>query len=202
MANKSEISLLEPDQEIFEPILMAAAEKAGLVPKEVFELPLSQILTDLKSSNKYAKGKALELLAIYLTRLIDLDFKGWLLRSADSNSIEVGIAADDRQVPFNRWLIQCCNARQVDMGGIAAAVGRSVSFNPSIVLSVTTGRFTQQARYYTTRAMQLTNLQILLIDAHDLGAIASDESAIKHILSRETGQARTAKEMQVAPLYA
>lgn len=163
--------------------------------------PLSQTLTELKSPDKYAKGKALEFLTIRLSQLLDLDFKGWLLRSADSNNIEVGVVADGRQVPFSRWLIQCRNARQVDMEDIATAVGRSVSFRPSIVLSVTSGRFTQQARHYVTRAMRLTNLQIFLVDAHDLRAIAADEAMIKSILSREAEQAKSFRE-QVKPFYA
>ncbi len=202
MTKKSEIPSPKFHQEIPEPILATAAEKAGLIPKEIFELPLAQILTELESSNKHVRGRALELLAIHFTRLIDLDFKGWLLRSADSNGIEVGIVANDRQVPFNRWQIQCRNARQTDMGEIATAVGRSVSFRPNVLLSVTTGRFMQQARYYATRAMQLTNFQILLIDAQDLMAIANGKATIRSILSRETGQVKSAKELQVVPLYA
>jgi len=188
-------------KEISGPILSAAAEKAGLVPKEVFERPLSQILDDLKSPSKHIKGKAVELLAIYLTRLIDLDFKGWLLRSADLDGIEVGIIANDWRVPFNRWQIQCRNVGRMDMGEIATAVGRSISFKPNVLLSVTTGRFTQQARYYADRAMQLTNFQILLVDTSDLRAIASDEKAIEGIVRREVGQARAAKASQVASLY-
>jgi len=186
MTKKSEIPSYRYHQEISGPI----------------ERPLSQMLADLKSSNKHVKGRALELLAICLTHLIDLDFRGWLLKSADSNGIEVGIVANGRQVPFNRWLIQCRNACQMDMEDIATAVGRSISFKPNILLSVTTGCFTRQARYYATRAMQLTNFQILLIDTRDLKTIASDEGAIKSILSRETGQARAAKELQLIPFYA
>jgi len=189
-------------KEISGPILAAAAEKAELVPKEVFEHPLSQILADLKSPNKHVKGKALELLAIYLTRLIDLDFKGWLLRSADLDGIEVGIIANDWRVPFNRWQIQCRNVGRMDMGDIATAMGRSISFKPNVLLSVTTGHFTQQARYYASRAMQLTNFQILLVDARDLSAMISDEKTIEGILRREVGQAKAAKASQVASLYA
>jgi site-specific DNA-methyltransferase (cytosine-N4-specific) len=188
-------------QEISGPILAVVAEHAGLVPKEVFERPLAQILADLNSPNKHIKGKALELLAIYLTRLIDLDFKGWLLKSADLNGIEVGIVANDWRVPFNCWQIQCRNVGRTDMGDIATAVGRSISFRPNVLLSVTTGRFTQQARYYTSRAMQLTNFQILLVDACDLRAMASDEKTIESILRREVGQAQVAKASQVASLY-
>lgn len=167
----------------------------------VEEVRLPQILTDLKSPSKRVRSEALELLAIYFTRLLDLDFKGWLLRSADSGGIEAGIIAHDRQVPFNRWQVQCCNVRQVDMGEIATAVGRSVSFKPNVLLSVATGHFTQQARYYAAKAMQLTNLQILLIDAHDLRTMANDETAIREILGRESGQAEAAKELQVTSLY-
>jgi hypothetical protein len=170
--------------------------------QEVPVPPLSQVLIGLMSPDRYAKGEALELLAIRLTHSLGLDFEGWLLRSANSNGIEVEIVASDKRVPFNRWLIQCRNTHQMDMGDIATAVGRSVSLRPGIVLSVTTGHFTQQARHYATRAMQLTNLQILLLDAHDLGTIANDETAIRGILGREAGQAKSAKELQLAPLYA
>lgn len=170
--------------------------------QESYGAPLSQILTELESPNKHIRGKALELLAAHFTRLIDLDFKGWLLRSTDSNSIEVDSVANDKKVPFNRWLIQCRNARQVDMEDIATAVGRGVSFRPSIMLSVTSGCFTQRARYYVARAMQLTNLRILLIDTHDLRTIAADEATIKDILIRETEQAKSASEVQVVPFYA
>ena len=188
--------------EISEPILAAAAEKAGLAPKEIFERSLSQILADLKSPGKHVKGRALELLTTYLTRLIDLDFRGWLLKSADLDGVEIGIVADDRRVPFNRWQIQCRNVSQMDMGDIATAVGRSISFKPTVLLSVTTGYFTQRARYYATRAMQLTNLQIILVEACDLRAMVSDEKTIESILRREVGQAQVAKGLQVASLYA
>ena len=110
------------------------------------------------------------------------------MRSADLNGIEVGIIANDWRVPFNRWQIQCRNVGQTDMGDIATAVGRSISFKPNVLLAATTGRFTQQARYYANRAMQLTSFQILLVDTSDLRAIASDETAIENLLRREVGQ--------------
>jgi site-specific DNA-methyltransferase (cytosine-N4-specific) len=197
VTKKSETQSLECHQEIPEAILVMA-ERTGLAPKAISELSLSQILTGLQSPDKHVKGRALELLAIHFTCLIDLDFKDWLLRSVDSNYIEVGIVANGRQVPFSRWLIQCRDARQMGMGEIAMAVGRGISFRPNVVLSVTTGRFTPQARHYATKAMQLTNLQILLIDTHDLGAIASGEMTVQSILSRETEWAQSAKELQLA----
>jgi len=180
-------------------------EKSGTssaMYQKASEFPLSQTLTALKSSNKRVKRRALEFLAFHFVWSIDLDFKGWFLRSADSNDIEVGIVADDSRMSFARWLIQCRNAHQTDMGEIATAVGRSVSFKPNVLLSVTNGHFTQQVRHYATRVMQLTNFRILLIDACDLNSIVNGEATIKSILSRETEQIRAAKELQVALLYA
>ena len=91
-------------QEISEPVLDAAAEKAGLVPKELFERPLSQILADLKSDDKHVKGRALELLAIYLARLIDLEFKGWRVRSADTGGAEVDVIVEGARLIFSRQM--------------------------------------------------------------------------------------------------
>jgi len=179
-----------------------AGDRTGITEVIDSELPLSQILANLKLPDKHVRGKALERLGIYFTRLIDLDFKGWLMRSVDSNGGEIEIVANDRSVPFNRWQIQCRNVSQTGMGDIATAVGRGISFKPNVLLSLTTGHFTQQARYYATKAMQFTNLQILLVDAPDLSTIASNSKAIKGILNRETEQARNAKEPQIAPLYA
>jgi hypothetical protein len=174
---------------------------AQFSPNQV-ELPMSQILANLKSPSRHVKSDALELLAIHLSRLIGLNLSSWLLRSADSNGIEVEVIADDNHAPFNRWQIQCRNARRVDMGDIATAVGRSVSFKPGVVLSVTTGHFTPQARYYATKAMQMTNFQILLIDAQDLKTIAGDESAITGVLGREAERAKAAKQSQLTSHYA
>jgi hypothetical protein len=66
-----------------------AKKSATSSSKSYQEFPvssLSQTLTELKSPDKCAKGEALEFLAIRLSQLLDLDFKGWLLRSADSNN--------------------------------------------------------------------------------------------------------------------
>jgi hypothetical protein len=166
---------------------------------DISETALSQILIDLKSPDKQDRERTLELLAIHIVHLIDLDVKGWLLRSIDSNGTEVVVVANDRRVPFNRWLIQCRNAYQTSMEDIATAVGRSISFKPNILLSVTSGGFTKKAYDYVTRVMQLTNLQILMIDVHDLKAMANSEVTISDILSYQTEQAKSTKELQITP---
>jgi len=182
-------------QEISEPILTMAAEKAGLVPKEVFELPLSQILTDLKSPNKYDKGKALELLAIYFTRLIDLDFKGWRTRSADTGGAEVDVIVEGARLIFSRWQIQAKNTRTVRLGDIAKEVGLSLTFVYSnVVMIVTTGDFTKDAYSYAQHVMKTCNLNVILLNGSELERISQNPTNIVTILNSKAEQAMKVKE--------
>jgi len=182
-------------QEISGPILTAAAEKAGLVPKEIFELPLSQILTDLKSSNKYVKGRALELLAIYLSRLIDLDFKGWRTRSADTGGAEVDVIVEGARLIFSRWQIQAKNTRVVRLDDVAKEVGLSLTFIYSnVVMIVTTGDFTKDAHNYAQHVMKTCNLNVILLNGSELERVSRDPTNIVAILNSKAEQAMKVKE--------
>ncbi|MFQ6100037.1 MAG: restriction endonuclease [Anaerolineae bacterium] len=182
-------------QEISEPILAAAADKAGLVPKEVFALPLSQILTDLKSPNKHVKGKALELLTIYLTRLIDLDFKGWRTRGADTGGAEVDVIVEGMRLIFSRWQIQAKNTRIVRLDDVAKEVGLSLTFIYSnVVMIVTTGDFTKDAYSYAQHVMKTCNLNVILLNGSELERISRDPTGIVAILNSKAEQAMKVKE--------
>ena len=182
-------------QEISEPILVAAAEKAGLVPKEVFELPLSQIITDLKSRNKHIKGKALELLVIYITRLIDLDFKGWRIRSADTGGAEVDVVVEGARLIFSRWQVQAKNTKTVRLDDVAKEVGLSLTFIYSnVVMIVTTGDFTKAAYGYVQHVMKTCNLNVILLNGSELERISQDPTDIVAILNNKAEQAMKVKE--------
>jgi site-specific DNA-methyltransferase (cytosine-N4-specific) len=182
-------------QEISEPILAVAAEKAGLVPRELFERPLSRILDDLKSSNKHVKGKALELLAIYLTRLLDLDFKGWRIRSADTGGAEVDAIVEGARLIFSRWQIQAKNTRIVRLDDVAKEVGLSLSFVYSnVVTIVTTGEFTKDAYDYANHVMKTCNLNVILLNGSELGRIGQDPTDIVGILNSKAEHAMRVKE--------
>ncbi len=182
-------------QEISEPILIAAAEKAGLVPREVFEYPLSRILEELKSSDKHVKGKALELLAIYLTRLIDLDFKGWRTRSADTGGAEVDAIVEGARLIFSRWQIQAKNTKTVRLGDVAKEVGLSLTFIYSnVVLIITTGDFTKDAYSYAQHVMKTCNLNVILLNGSELKLISEDATNIVSILNNKAEQAMKLKE--------
>jgi len=182
-------------KEISGPILSAAAEKAGLVPKEVFERPLSQILHDLKSPSKHIKGKALELLAIYLTRLIDLDFRGWRTRSADTGGAEVDVIVEGARLIFSRWQIQAKNTKTVRLGDVAKEVGLSLTFIYSnVVMIVTTGDFTRDAYSYAQHVMKTCNLNVILLNGAELKRTSQDPTSIVTILNSKAEQAMKVKE--------
>jgi site-specific DNA-methyltransferase (cytosine-N4-specific) len=155
--------------ELSDPILVAAAERAGFVPVELFKRPLTDILVDLKSEDRYIKGKALELLAIYLTRLIDLDFKGWRVRSADTGGAEVDAIVEGARLIFSRWQIQAKNTSIVRLDDIAKEVGLALTFTYSnVVMIVTTGEFTRDAYTYAIHVMRTSNLNIIMLNGIEL----------------------------------
>lgn len=182
-------------REISEPILSAAAEEAGLVPKELFELPLSKILSDLDSSDTYVKGKALELLAIYFTRLLDLEFKGWRLRSADTGGAEVDVIVEGARFIFSRWQIQAKNTKTVRLDDVAKEVGLSLTFIYSnVVMLVTTGNFTSDACGYANHVMKTSNLNVILLNGSDLDLVSQNPMEIVTILNSKAENAMRVKE--------
>lgn len=182
-------------RELSDPILDAAAEKAGLVPRELFEEPLAQILQDLKSPDKHVRGKALELLAIYFTRLIDLDFKGWRTRSADTGGAEVDVIVEGARLIFSRWQIQAKNTKTVRLDDVAKEVGLSLTFIYSnVVMLVTTGDFTSDAYQYVDHVMKTSNLNVILLNGLELKEISQDPTRVISLLNRKAERAMKVKE--------
>jgi len=171
-------------QEISEPILDVAAQKVGLAPRELFERPLAEILGDLRSPDKQVKGKALETLAIYLARLIDLEFRGWRIRSADTGGAEVDAIVEGARLIFSRWQIQAKNTAVVRLDDVAKEVGLSLTFLYSnVVMMITTGDFTKDAYSYADHVMKTCNLNVILLNGSELERISRDPTDIVGILN-------------------
>ena len=67
------------------------------------------------NSNKYIKGKALELLAIWMIRLTSLRFTKWRKRDYETGQGEVDVLAASDRFVYHRWQIQCKNTKRVDV---------------------------------------------------------------------------------------
>lgn len=108
-------------------------------------------------------------MAIYLTRLIDLDFKGWHTRSADTGGAEVDVIVEGARLIFSRWQIQAKNTKTVRLDDIAKEVGLSLTFVYSnVVMVVTTGDFTKDAYSYAQHVMKTWNLNVILLNGTEL----------------------------------
>lgn len=183
------------EQELSEPILTAAAEQAGLVPKTLFQQPMGQILSDLKSEDRYTKGKALELLAIYFTRLLDLEFRGWRTRSAETGGAEVDAIVEGKRLIFSRWQMQAKNTAVVRLDDIAKEVGLSLTFIYSnVVMIVTTGDFTRDAYTYANQVMKTTNLNIVLLNGTELDRLSNDPLQIVALMGEKADRAMQVKQ--------
>lgn len=181
--------------ELSEPILIATAERAGLVPIELFKHPLVNILVDLKSEDRYLKGRALELLAIYLTRLIDLEFKGWRVRGADTGGAEVDAIVEGARLIFSRWQIQAKNTPIVRLDDVAKEVGLALTFTyANVVMVVTTGEFTRDAYTYATHVMRTSNLNIITLNGAELEHLSRDPIGIAELLNGKAQRAMQVKE--------
>lgn len=181
--------------ELSDPILIAASERAGLVPKELFERPLADILVELRSEDRYIKGRALELVAIYLTRLLDLDFKGWRTRSADTGGAEVDAIVEGARLIFSRWQIQAKNTAIVRLDDIAKEVGLALTFIYSnVIMVVTTGEFTRDAYSYATHVMRTSNLNIITLNGAEMERLSRDPMSIVELLNSKAERAMQVKE--------
>lgn len=173
-------------REISDPILDAAAEKAGLVPRSLYEKPLVTILQDLEAQDPYVKGLALELLTIYLARILDLEFKAWRKRSEETGGAEVDIVVEGARLIFSRWQIQAKNTLLVRLDDVAKEVGLALTFLYSnVVLVVTTGQFTGDAHVYSEHVMRTSNLNVILLDGKDLQQISTEPTHIIRIMHRK-----------------
>lgn len=145
-------------------------------------------------ANREIKGKALELLAIYLARLVDLDFRGWRIRSADTGGAEVDAIVEGARLIFSRWQIQAKNTTHVRLDDVAKEVGLSLTFIYSnVVMIVTTGEFTRDARSYANHVMKTCNLNVVLLNGANLERISQDPTSIVAVLNDKAEQAMKVK---------
>lgn len=135
------------------------------------------------------------MLAIYFTRLIDLDFKGWRTRSADTGGAEVDVIVEGARLIFSRWQIQAKNTKTVRLDDVAKEVGLSLTFIYSnVVMLVTTGDFTSDAYQYVDHIMKTSNLNVILLNGFELKEISQDPTRVVSLLNRKAKRAMKVKE--------
>jgi len=184
-------------KEFLAPLLETLEKQATSDLRPLLRKPLGDILKDLIHKNKHIKGLALEALAFYLMRLIDLTYIATRLRGQATGGAEVDLIFEGTRFIFSRWQIQCKNTRTVSLDDVAKEVGLTHQLKSNVIMVVSTGTISEDARKFAHHVMNTTNLDIILVDRPDLEKIKQNPVHISVVLDREAKRAMQIKKLEL-----
>lgn len=158
--------------------------------------PFREIVDELGSSETYVKGKALELLALQLSRFLGMTPRKWRLRSVKTGGAEVDLIVESAVLTFSRWQIQCKNTASVSLDDLAKEIGLAQLLKSNIIAMVTTGRFGSVVREYANTIMDQTNLQVIFIDGQGLGKVRESTTPALELTSQIASQSKEALRLK------
>jgi site-specific DNA-methyltransferase (cytosine-N4-specific) len=178
-------------EEVAMPILEALYLSAGFQDiRNIRSKPLSEIIQDARQTkDTYKKGIGLELLAIRLCQMLDLDFVKW--RETDESVTaggEVDAMLHSSRLIYSRWQVQC-KATHITLEAVAKEVGMNAVTLANVILVVGTGSATESAIKYRNRIVSNSNLNIIILEGKHLDAIINDNMALIEILNSQAREA-------------
>lgn len=184
--------------EVVTPLIDCLQSQAQPDLRPLLRKQFSEILSNLSSSDRHIKGLALEALAFYLMRLIDLQYVATRLRGQATGGAEVDLIFEGARLIYSRWQIQCKNTKFVSLDDVAKEVGLTIQLKSNVVMVVSTGNISTEARKYAQNVMSTTNLNVVLLDSTDLQKIADNPTYIAGALNREAKQAMKIKKLDLS----
>ncbi|TIT32639.1 MAG: restriction endonuclease [Mesorhizobium sp.] len=178
--------LLEQLKDRISPRLLALLKK-----------PLSEIVTEIDSTDRYIGGLALEALAFKLMRTLGMDYVSTRLRASSTGGAEVDLVFQSSRLVFSRWQIQCKNTARVSLDDVAKEVGLTHFLKSNVIVMVTTGTIGLEARRFANKTMSDSNLAIVMLDSADLKAIAASPAHLVEAFQREAEHAMSLKKMDL-----
>jgi hypothetical protein len=151
------------------PIEQLLPDLDSAIPRDLrskINVPLAEILADLRGADTYKAGLALELLAVRMIWDLDLQPRGFRLRSKESAYAEVDVVAEGAHLLFSRWTMQCkrmSGKTHVGLGEVAKEVGIAIYTHSHVVVMVTTTDFSREAYQYAEQITKQTFLQFLFV---------------------------------------
>jgi len=188
------------EKEVASPILESLFRNAGLKDlRMIRSIPLASLVADLKQNADLGKkGLALEVLAIRMCQLLDLEFMGW--RETDdalSAGGEVDGMMHSARLVYSRWQIQCKATDKITYEMMAKEYGVSAVSLASVILIVSTGKMTPSAVKYRAHITQKTPINLIVIDGAALEEIVANPAAIGGILEAQARDAMKLKEQLI-----
>jgi len=180
------------------PLLEALERQVAPQLRTLLRKSFGEILSQVGSDDRHIRGLALEALAFYLMRLIDLTYVATRLRGEATGGAEVDLVFEGTRLMFSRWQIQCKNAASVSLEDVAKEVGLSHHMlRSNVIVIVSTGAVGAEARRFAQRVMRDSNLHVILMDRPDIEAIRDRPTYIVDVLNREARRAMTIKKLQL-----
>ncbi len=172
--------------------------KGQIDPKllTLLRTPLSAILTEMESKDRYRAGLALEALAFKIMRLLDMTYVATRLRANQTGGAEVDLIFESVRLVFFRWQVQCKNTARVSLDDVAKEVGLTHFLKSNVIVIVTTGEIGGEARRYANKIMMDSNLAIVMLDGGDLKTISEHPVAILRAFEREARHAMNLKKLE------
>lgn len=183
--------------DVVRPLIQALEEQARPELRPLLRKSFAEILGQVDAQDKYRRGLALEALAFYLMRLVDLTYIATRLRGTVTGGAEVDLIFEGRRLMFSRWQIQCKHTATVSLDDVAKEVGLTHMLKSNAIVMVSTGAVGREARRYSQNVMKDSNLQIILVDRDDLAAIQDKPTYIVDVLDREAKRAMVIKKLHL-----
>lgn len=164
---------------------------------DLLKRPLTTILAELNSEDRYVAGLALEALAFKIMRLLDMTYVATRLRASATGGAEVDLIFQSARLVFSRWQVQCKNTSRVSLDDVAKEVGLTHFLKSNVIVMVSTGEIGPEARRYANKIMSDSNLCVVMVDRGDLALIDARASAIVDIFTREARHAMDLKKLEL-----
>jgi hypothetical protein len=171
--------------ELITPLMECLQDQSHPDLRPMLRKSLNEILKELSSDNRYIKGLALEALAFYLMRLIDLKYVATRLRGQSTGGAEVDLIFEGARLIFSRWQIQCKNTKFVSLDDVAKEVGLMMHFASNVAVIVGTGNISKPAQKYTAMIRNDYGKQVVLVNRKDILDIANGIKTFRNILESQ-----------------
>lgn len=171
--------------EFVEPILGQLFSEMGPGYRRLSRMSLNDIVEDLRSNDRHTKGIALEALAFYFCRRLDLTFVQWRLRGNSTGGAEVDMVVESARLSFSRWQIQCKNTSRVSTEDLAKEVGVARAIHSNVIFVISTGDIGDSVRRFAKTVMENTSLHIILLPGRELRRIAARPAELSAILATQ-----------------
>jgi DNA modification methylase len=178
------------EKDLAEPLLGALYRSAGYAEvRSIRSKPLAEIVAEIESPDHEKSGKALELLAIRLCQMLDLEFMGW--RETDEELAgggEVDALLHSARLTYSRWQIQC-KVGKITLDAVSKEVGMKDVTLANVIMVVGSKKISDSALTFRKKIVSTSNLNIILIDGPMLQTIINDPPQLIEVLHKQAEHA-------------